>query len=222
MRIKLIRTQLLNLRSQEKFAALLSQEGRPVTRGAVGNWELGKEVGIESLTAICRVSGVNLEWLAYNKGEMLPETVSGEEPINAVVTGEMVRRGPKIPLYGAAVGGEDGEFELNGNRLDDIFAPPSLSGISEAYGVQVVGDSMSPRYEDGETIYVNPKRRPVRGDYVVAQIQREEHGPKLAYIKRLVKHTQNELILEQLNPQKEIRFKGSDVATVHYVLRSGE
>ncbi|WP_246231797.1 XRE family transcriptional regulator [Sinorhizobium alkalisoli] len=221
-RIKQVRTDMLKLRSQEQLAELLSKEGKPVTRGAVGNWELGKEVGLDSLTTICRVSGVSLEWLAYGRGEpFAPEPVA-PEPANAKITGEMIQKGPKIPLYGAAVGGDYGEFELNGHRLDDIFAPPSLSGIPEAYGVQVSGDSMYPRYEDGETVYVNPRRRPVKGDYVVAEIQTEEHGPKLAYIKKLIRHTQSELILEQFNPAKQIRFDGRQVHTVHYVLKSGE
>jgi phage repressor protein C with HTH and peptisase S24 domain len=223
-RIKYVRTEILRLRSQEKFAELLTREGTPVTRGAVGNWELGQNIGIDSMTAICKVAGVNLDWLAYNKGAPEGDIDEGQapEPANAVLTGDVAQKGPKIPLYGAAVGGEDGEFELNGNLLDHIFAPRSLSGIPEAYGVQVVGESMYPRYEDGETVYVNPKRRPVKGDYVVAEIAKDEHGGKLAYIKKLVRHTQLELVLEQFNPPKQLRFNGSQVATVHYVLKNGE
>lgn len=144
------------------------------------------------------------------------------EQSNARVLSGAIKPGAKIPLYGSAVGGDDGEFELNGNRLDYVFAPPSLSGITDAYAVTVVGESMVPRYEDGETIFVNPRRRPVRNDYVIVQIQKEENGPLLAMIKRLVRWTQNEIILEQFNPPKELRFPGHEVATVHYVLKSGE
>ncbi|HKY71632.1 MAG TPA: helix-turn-helix transcriptional regulator [Nitrospira sp.] len=185
--------------------------------------------GIADAKKYAKAFTVNLNWLQFGIGHptdddpiVLDETTTSDLPSNAVVTGEIAKKGVKIPLYGAAVGGEDGEFELNGNRLDDIFAPPSLSGIREAYGVQVVGDSMNPRYEDGETVYINPRRRPVKGDYVVAEIQREEHGPKLAYIKRLLRHTQAELLLEQFNPPKTLRFDGREVVNVHYVLRSGE
>jgi len=222
-RIRHVRETILGLRSQERFAELLSREGRAVTRGAVGNWEQGKEVGLDSLMAISRVSGVNLEWLAYNSGDAPKLTnESVLEPSNAQITGTKVERGSTIPLYGAAVGGEDGEFVMNGNHLDDVFAPPSLSGIPDAYAVRVVGSSMSPRYEDDETVFVNPKRRVVRGDYVVAQIHVDEHEPPLAYIKRLVSYTKQKLVLEQFNPPKVLEFDGADVATVHYVLRSGE
>lgn len=67
-RIKLVRTQILRMRSQEKMAAALTLAGKQTSRGAVGNWELGKEIGLDSLTAICKISGVDLNWLAYNDG----------------------------------------------------------------------------------------------------------------------------------------------------------
>lgn len=222
-RIKFVRKEILKLRAQEEFADVLTKAGHPVTRGAVGNWEQGQNIGLESLTAISQLAKVNLEWLAYNKGEQPNLTmIDVLEPSNAVVTGAKAGRGSIIPLFGAAVGGEDGEFILNGNHLDDVFAPPSLSGIPGAYAVRVVGSSMSPRYEDDDTVYVNPKRRTVRGDYVVAQIRVDEHSAPLAYIKRLVQHTSGKLILEQFNPPKILEFDGKQVESVHYVLRPGE
>jgi phage repressor protein C with HTH and peptisase S24 domain len=228
-RIKYVRTEILGLRAQEALARLMSENGKTVTRGAVGNWELGKEIGLDSLTTLSQLSGVNLEWIAYNKGEKPQKRDLQEltipvilEPANAQITGTKLQRGHIIPLYGAAVGGEDGEFILNGNHLDDVFAPPSLSGIPEAYACRVVGDSMSPRYDDNDTVYVNPKRRAVKGDYVVAQIRVDEHAPPFAYIKKLVHHTSKKLILEQFNPPKILEFDGEMVETVHYVLRPGE
>lgn len=136
--------------------------------------------------------------------------------------GQVLRSPLKIPLYGTAVGGEDGEFVLNGNRLDDVFAPPSLSGVPQAYAVLISGDSMSPRYEDGDTVHVHPKRRVKKGDYVIAQIHVHEHEPPLAYVKKLIRWTEKELILEQFNPPKNLTFDGGSVASVHYVLRPGE
>lgn len=222
-RIIHVRKDILHLRSQEDFAYLISKHGKKVTRGAVGNWELGKEIGIDSMIAICQAAGVSLEWLANNKGQPIELTKTKIlDPSNVELTGTKIERGSIIPLYGAAVGGEDGEFMFNGNHLDDVFAPQSLSGNPDAYAVRVVGDSMSPRYEDNETVFVNPKRRPVRGDYVVAQIHTDEHAAPLAYIKRMISHTKQKLVLEQFNPAKTLEFDGDSVLSVHYVLRSGE
>jgi phage repressor protein C with HTH and peptisase S24 domain len=211
-RIKKVRQTRGDL-TQQQFADRLSG----VTRGAVGNWERGLGIKRENLSAIAKEFDVSFEWLAENRGLMDVET----EPSNALVGDKLHGRVNTIPLYGHAVGGQDGEFVLNGNKLDDITAPPSLSAAKGAYAVTVAGESMSPRYEDGETVYVDPTRRVVRGNYVVAQIQHEEAGALLAYIKRFVRHNADELVLEQLNPPKELRFKHQDVATVHYIVMGG-
>ena len=140
---------------------------------------------------------------------------------NAVIRDKVEGLGRKIPVYGQAVGGIDGEFLMNGSVLYEVMAPPVLSEVSGAYAIQVSGESMSPRYEDGEVCYVDPKRRVKKGDYVIAQIRLEEHGPILAYVKKFVRHNSIELVLEQFNPPKELRFPASAVETVHYIALAG-
>jgi phage repressor protein C with HTH and peptisase S24 domain len=163
----------------------------------------------------------------------IPETKLGAPPesaqlklhlvsSNATITDQKMTVGPHIPLYGTAVGGVYGQFELNGNRLDNVLAPASLLGVKGAYAVRVSGESMEPRYFDGETIFVNPNRRPMRGDYVVAQIQIEEDGPKLAYVKRFVRWNNERLVLCQHNPDQELEFDAKTVFSVHYILKNGE
>lgn len=141
---------------------------------------------------------------------------------NANITDQPIGVGPHIPLYGTAVGGIYGQFELNGNRLDNVLAPASLLGVKDAYAVRVSGESMEPRYFDGETVFVNPHRRPMKGDYVVAQIQLEEAGLKLAYVKRFVRWNNERLVLSQHNPEEELVFDAKTVFSVHYILKNGE
>lgn len=143
-------------------------------------------------------------------------------PSNATITGNKIEIGPQIPLYGTVVGGVDGQFELNGNLLDRVKAPASLHGVRNAYAVRVAGDSMEPRYEDGETVFVDPSRRPTRNDYVVAQVRVDGEGAPLAYIKKFVRWNSEKLVLAQFNPPKDIEFDGRLVESVHYILRSGE
>lgn len=140
---------------------------------------------------------------------------------NAVVGERISGQSVKIPVYGQAVGGVDGEFDMNGNVLYEVLAPPILSGVRGAYGVQVSGDSMYPRYEDGEVCFVDPKRRVKKGDYVIVQVKTEEEGPILAYVKKFVRHNAEELVLEQFNPVKEIRFPARQVVTVHFIALAG-
>lgn len=216
-RIKLVRTEA-GL-SQQGFADRL----KSATRGAVGNWERGLGIKRENMQLIAEKFRVSFEWLATGKGSpyAVDASKTSEMP-NASIGDKLTERGEYIPLYGHAVGGLDGEFILNGNKLDEILAPPGLSPARGAYAVTCAGESMEPRYFDGETVFVDPLRRARRGDFVVAQIKNPNEGqPPLAYIKRFVRHNDNELVLEQFNPAKELRFAHSDVVSVHFIVLGG-
>lgn len=153
-----------------------------------------------------------------------PAPVFDESPFdlpNAQIRGKLEGVGKRIPVYGQAVGGIDGEFIMNGIALYEVLAPPSVSHSAGAYAVTVSGDSMAPRYEDGEVCFVDPKRRVKKGDYVIAQIRLEDEGPLLAFVKKFIRHNAVELVLEQFNPAKEMRFPANQVQSVHYIALAG-
>lgn len=204
--------------TQETFGKRLG-----VSRGAVANWERGLGIKRDNMQAIAEKFRVSFEWLATGKGPVYAGDASKlSETPNAVVGDKLAERGEYIPLFGHAVGGADGEFILNGNKLDDILAPPGLSPVRGAYAVTCAGESMEPRYYDGETVFVDPMRRVRRGDFVVAQIANPNEGaPPLAYIKRFIRHNDTELVLEQFNPAKELRFPHDAVVSVHYIVLGG-
>jgi phage repressor protein C with HTH and peptisase S24 domain len=151
----------------------------------------------------------------------VPEAPLPMPPRNAEVGGP-VRFGARIPAYGQAVGGKDGEFILNGNRIVDVLAPPSLPGVPDAYAVYVVGDSMEPRYYAGEAVFVNPRLPVRRGDFVVAQIAVDDGEPPHAYIKRFVTRESRILRLEQFNPKKMLEFPVARVISVHRIIMGGD
>lgn len=173
--------------------------------------------------------GVNPLWILDNQSQesVVADTsdVSNITPSfelpNASIRGRIEGEGRRIPVFGQAVGGVDGEFIMNGNILYEVMAPPVISHISKAYAVAVSGESMYPRYEDGEVCFVDPTRRVKKGDYVVAQIKTEEHGLLLAYVKKFIRWNSEELILEQFNPAKELRFDARTVYSVHYIALAG-
>lgn len=154
----------------------------------------------------------------YNPFE--PEE-EGEHIPNALIGGKFALSERRLPVYGQAVGGIDGEFPINGSALYSVLCPPQLSEISEAYAVSISGDSMYPRYEDGEIAFVDPTRRVKKGDYVIAQIMSDEGDPPLAYVKKFIRHNAGGLILEQFNPQKELYFAHDRVVSVHYIALAG-
>src|SRR3984957_2089751 len=140
---------------------------------------------------------------------------------NAALAGP-VRFTGKIPLYGQAEGGADGQFPLNGSLINEIDAPPPLAGVAGAYAVMVVGTSMEPRYFAGEAVYVSP-RVPVRaGDFVVAQVAAHEGEPPLAYVKRYLGRSDKSVRFEQLNPAKRLTFPADRIVSIHRVVMSGE
>ncbi|GLK86652.1 S24 family peptidase [Ancylobacter defluvii] len=144
-------------------------------------------------------------------------------PANAQLAGPVtLDSAHTIPVYGQAIGGEDGQFVLNGNHLQDVLAPPSLRGVKGAYGARVAGDSMVPRYYADEVVYMNPNRAVRRGDFVTAQIYGDDEDTVSAYVKEFVTLNQKELVLKQFNPPKELRFPASKVKSVHRIVMGGE
>jgi phage repressor protein C with HTH and peptisase S24 domain len=197
---------------------------------------LGHENGSRGLSRAAaryaRFFGVSLDWLIDGRGgrlcgdEARVASDAGLLPLSApprnAELGGPARFGARIPAYGQAVGGRDGEFILNGNRIVDILAPPSLQGVPDAYAVYVVGDSMEPRYFAGEAVFVNPRLPVRRGDFVVAQIAVEAGEPPHAYIKRFVARDARILRLEQFNPRKMLTFPAARVISVHRIIMGGD
>jgi phage repressor protein C with HTH and peptisase S24 domain len=140
-------------------------------------------------------------------------------------------RGPEhvkpVPLLGSAFGGEWEEgiemIELHlSEALDYLGRPPSLSTDPDAYAVEIIGDSMSPRFEPGERAFVSP-RAPVRiGDDVIVQLKgngEDQLADRVAMvlIKRLAKRGPAFLELRQFNPDRTFRIEMDRVAAVHRV-----
>ena len=202
-----------------RIAAKMTQEelARAVgkTRNAVAQWESGAtHPRPNTLEDIAGALNVSLEWLLLgnkNAGEYDSRQISGRPAIKL------------IPVYGQPVAGINGEFAFDGKKLFEVPCPPQLLNVKNAYGVEVAGDTMSPRYEDGEIVYIDTLRRVKKGDYVVAQIMmREEDSFPTAFIKRFIRHNEKELVLTQLNPAKELVFPHQRVVSVHYIALAGE
>jgi len=209
--------------TQAQLAKLMN-----VSRVSVTQWELNQtQPHPDRYQLLTEVLGGSMEWYLSGDGQLpisdrLKRKVQADvEASNARIGAKISEAGPMIPVFGQAVGGVDGEFSMNGSVLYEVMAPPVISSISGAYAVAVSGDSMSPRYEDGEICFVDPRRRVKKGDYVIAQVCVDDDSPPLAYVKKFLRHNSDELVLEQFNPAKELRFPSSSVRSVHYIALAG-
>ncbi len=101
------------------------------------------------------------------------------------------------------------------NGLVDSYVPRlhMLSGVPSAYAVCMSSDSQEPVLRHGDLLYVNPVIPPRHGDDVVIELQNGE-----AYIKRLLRRTNEEIIVQQFNPACELKFQAKDIANVHLVV----
>jgi len=191
----------------------------------------------DRLDRLARLLGTSSDWLLNGGTEHFPPTDKVRSEIRGTgmaardVEAAWVGPGPHkpVPLVGSAFGGEwsDGiemtELHL-AEVLDYLGRPPSLQTDRDAYAVEIVGDSMAPRFEPGERAFVSP-RSPVRiGDDVIVQLAESGgEGSDMAgrvtmvLIKRLVRRTPAFLELRQFNPDRTFTVPVDRVAAVHRV-----
>jgi phage repressor protein C with HTH and peptisase S24 domain len=81
---------------------------------------------------------------------------------------------------------------------------------------------MEPRYHPGEILHVHPGRPVLPGAYVIVQKRSTDGEPPLAVVKRLVRRSGSRVILEQLNPKREMEVPASEVVSIHRVVGSSE
>lgn len=118
--------------TQEEFALRLD-----VTRGAVGNWELGKGVKRENLIAIAAAFGGSVDWLA---------------------TGTSAKAAPgQVPKVGY-VGAGQAIVPFEADDSEWVDAPPEM--IPGTVAVEVRGASMLPAFEDGYLLYYSKRLPP--------------------------------------------------------------
>lgn len=118
-----------------------------------------------------------------------------------------------VPVLGQARGGRDGLFIDNGLVESYVPRPHVLMRVPHAYAVYMNSDSQEPVLRHGDLLYVNPSMPPRAGDDVLIELVGGE-----AYIKRLLRRTPKEVVVQQYNPACELVFDAAEVANVHLVV----
>ena len=128
-----------------------------------------------------------------------------------------------FPVQGVGIGGDDGDFHFNGSTVDYVRRPPALANIKNAFGIYLQGDSMWPRFESGELLYIHPGRPVSPGDYVLVELYGKDGEPGSCYVKRLVRRTADKIILQQFNPPRDdISVQANRVKAIFKILSATE
>lgn len=142
-----------------------------------------------------------------------------------------------IPVYGTALGAalevtENGGPDTTmieqatldtGETLDWLRRTPALADRRAVYGVIVTGESMAPRFQEAESVLVDPRSAPRLGDDVIVQLrapdgQDGEDRVVAVLIKRLCRRNAAFVELEQFNPPARFRLEMSRVSAIHRIL----
>lgn len=123
-----------------------------------------------------------------------------------------------LPVLGTMVGGNNGDFYMNGQAHAYVVRPENLRTVTDAYAVYIQGDSMEPAAYAGQIAYVHPHKPPTTNNLVVIELQ-----SGAAFIKQYVKRTATRLIARELQPQvREITFELSEVKNIHRIVLLGD
>lgn len=120
-----------------------------------------------------------------------------------------------LPVRGRAQGGKDGNFVIEEFPIDWTFRPADLQGVEEAFSVYVNGNSMAPKYKNGDLAYIHPVKPPRKDRFVL--VETADHK---GFIKQLVGWRDGFLEVRQFNPEKLIRIEKQNVLRVMLVIGS--
>jgi len=187
---------------QAKLAAKLDIATRTVQR-----WEKGEQVPDSNyLMRIAKVTGVTPHWLLTGDGGMFAKPQSGSKVI-PLPTGRYKHVDlVSLPLLSSVPGGAP-SLMFHPDYVEKYITVDDIKDTN-AFALEVKGNSMAPRIEDGDIIVVSPKLEPRTGDICVVRVSDEDT------VKR-VKIEDHFLHLIPLNPEYEpMVVRKKDVAFV--------
>lgn len=173
--------------------------------------------------------GVEASWILFGSGappQVAPASPSFYEPQpNAIIEGPAQLPAPTrirdIEELGVTMGGDgedDSVFALNGQVIDRVMRPQGLLNRKNVFALRVASTSMSPKFEEGDRIYVEQMDTPAIGDYIVIELKpTREDEPGKSFIKRLVSRKGNVWKTEQFNPHGYLEFSRNEILRIFRV-----
>lgn len=179
-------------------------------------------IGADAGATYARRFNVSFEWLMTGKrSESIPSNTSNEPNYSAV--NDLAAVAQSVPILGSVFGGVSGDRFAMGQAVDFARRLPGIANNKTVFALYVRGDSMFPRFADGELIYVDPGRVSRVGDDVLIELAGEAPGePTFAIVKRLVARSGSKITVRQFNPDRELVFATARIQRVSRVLTTSD
>lgn len=192
---------------QAKFAARLDIATRTVQR-----WEKGEQVPDSNyLMRIAKFSGVSPHWLLTGEGEMFPQPAEEGKVLQLPTSRYRKVDLVSLPLLSSVPGGAPSMI-FHPDYVEKYISVDDVND-AQAFALEVKGNSMAPRIEDGDIIVVSPKLEARSGDICVVRVNEEDT------VKR-VKMEEQTIYLLPLNPEYEpMAIKKRDVTFIWRVVK---
>lgn len=192
---------------QAKLSARLDIATRTLQR-----WEKGEQVPDSNyLMRIAKHTGVSPHWLLTAEGEMYARAQEPGKVLQLPTSRYKKVDLVSLPLLSSVPGGAPSMI-FHPDYVERYISVDDVRD-SQAFALEVKGNSMAPRIEDGDIIVVSPRLQAKSGDICVVRINDEDT------VKR-VKIEDHTIYLIPLNPDYEpMAVKKKDVTFVWKVVK---
>lgn len=217
----------ISARAASMTAGLNPDAIRDIKRGT------SKNPSLDTLRKLADALQCSVEYLLGNEPETVnraninlesPEPRPDTTLSRAVDIPGFATMNKDVPVRGTTMGGDDGDFTMNGEIVDSVRRPPGLASNGAAFGLYVIGESMLPRFEPGELVFVNPNRQPTPGCDIVIELLSsvpDTAGP--CYIKRLLRVTADHLHVREFHPEvRDFTFEKVRIKNYWRIMTSAE
>lgn len=120
-----------------------------------------------------------------------------------------------VPLFAAAEGGE-GKLYVDRDPIGTVARPPLLQGVKDGYAMFLSGESMSPEFEPGDILLINPRLPAIPGSPCVFYSIHEDEVRVRA--KRLIGSSTDSWRVIQHNPKQTFDLPKSEWAICHRIV----
>ena len=174
------------LRKKEKYTQAELAEKLSVNQTTVSCWETGKATPPpEMLMTLAQFFGVTVDYLMGN-----------------TPTKTEKKKGVQVPVLGEVRAGYPMEAVENIIDYEEIDQETARRG--EFFALRIKGDSMEPKFSEGDVVIVRKQETADSGDIVVALVNGDS-----ATIKKLKRH-QNGITLMPTNPTYEPMYYSNE------------